>query len=48
VYVSAISAFEIGVKPADRLNIATAQYHTLTILTPDSSIQSYPDASTRW
>ncbi|MDB5289260.1 MAG: type toxin-antitoxin system VapC family toxin [Phycisphaerales bacterium] len=95
VYVSAISAFEIGIKhakgklvlpldpeawfalalanhqvmplaitweiatrsaalprihndPADRLIVATAQYHTLTVLTPDSCIQNYPGIATTW
>src|ERR1043166_4543412 len=95
IYVSAISAFELGIKvakrkiglpkpvsewvpevcalyglvelpvtitiaaastelpalhadPADRILIATAQQHNLTILTPDPLIEKYPDLKTLW
>lgn len=34
--------------PADRLIIATAYRHHLTILTPDSHISAYPQAKTSW
>jgi PIN domain nuclease of toxin-antitoxin system len=95
LYISAISAFEIGIKhrrgalslpmepdvwyeealgfhgvseipvsgtiaarstmlpalhsdPCDRIIIATAQLHNLTILTPDQHIREYSDTSTAW
>lgn len=34
--------------PADRLIIATAHKHQLTILTPDQHISSYPQSKTSW
>ncbi len=34
--------------PADRLIIATAHKHNLTILTPDQHIVAYPQAKTIW
>ncbi len=34
--------------PADRLIIATAHKHHLTILTPDQHISTYPQAKTTW
>jgi PIN domain nuclease of toxin-antitoxin system len=34
--------------PFDRLLIATAQHHHLTLLTPDPTIAKYPNLSTAW
>jgi len=34
--------------PADRLLIATAQQHQLTLLTPDLTIAKYPNLTTLW
>jgi PIN domain nuclease of toxin-antitoxin system len=34
--------------PADRILVATAQRHTLTLLTPDQRIRSYPDTQVTW
>ena len=34
--------------PFDRLLIATAQHHNLTILTPDEKIRAYPNLKTAW
>ncbi|MFN0128940.1 MAG: type II toxin-antitoxin system VapC family toxin [Verrucomicrobiales bacterium] len=34
--------------PFDRLLIATAQQHRLTLLTPDEKIRAYPDLQTAW
>jgi len=34
--------------PFDRVLIATAQEHRLSILTPDPTIKSYPDLKTTW
>jgi PIN domain nuclease of toxin-antitoxin system len=34
--------------PADRILVATAQRHSLTLLTPDPRIRSYPDTRVVW
>ena len=34
--------------PSDRILIATAQLHDLTILTPDENIRRYPKVKTVW
>lgn len=34
--------------PADRILIATAQIHKLTLLTPDPFIRQYPDVKVEW
>ena len=34
--------------PADRILVATAQRHTLTLLTPDPHIRAYPDTQVAW
>jgi PIN domain nuclease of toxin-antitoxin system len=34
--------------PFDRLLIATAQQHRLTLLTPDASIAQYPNLQVAW
>lgn len=38
----------IHADPSDRILIATAQMHNLTLLTPDSNIRQYPDVKTAW
>ncbi|MEX2044554.1 MAG: type II toxin-antitoxin system VapC family toxin [Opitutus sp.] len=39
---------ELHRDPFDRLLIATAQEHRLTLLTPDDNIRQYPDLKTVW
>lgn len=39
---------EIHRDPFDRILIATAIAHRLTLATPDETIQSYPDLQTLW
>ena len=34
--------------PCDRIIVATAQLHDLTILTPDTLIRAYPNVSVDW
>ena len=34
--------------PSDRILIATAQIHKLTLLTPDPFIRQYPDVKVEW
>lgn len=34
--------------PADRILVATAQRHSLTLLTPDPRIRGYPDTRVVW
>ncbi len=38
----------IHLDPFDRILIATAQVHDLTILTPDTHIRQYPNVKTVW
>jgi len=49
IFVSAISAFEVGTKHAKgKLELPTAQLADLVILTPDSLIGAYPETRTLW
>lgn len=46
--IRAASLPELHRDPFDRLLIATAHEHRLTLLTPDANIRQYPDLRTLW